>query len=235
MTEPPEQLVLDLGHRAALGAEDFLVSQSNAAAVAVVDRWPDWPHFAVVLVGPAQSGKTHLADVWRLKSGAHARAAADIAEADVPGLMAARALLVENLETGVGDERALFYLLNLVREHKMSMLLTTQRAPGELEVALPDLRSRLRALPLVAIEAPDDALLKAVLVKHCADRQLVVEPHVINHIALHMDRSMQAAAEIVAEIDLRALATKRRVTRALAGEVMQIRRHRDHATDEAHS
>ena len=232
MTATPAQLVLDLGHRPALGATDFLVSQSNATAVAVVDRWPDWPHFGVVLVGPARSGKTHLGHVWRLKSGAHKRAAADISEADVPQLLAAGALLVENLEAGVGDERALFYLLNLVREHELSMLLTTQRAPGELEVELPDLRSRLRALPVVEIAAPDDALLKAVLVKHCADRQLVVEPHVINYIALHMERSMLAAAEIVAAIDQRALASKRRVTRALAAEVMAIGRSDDCATGE---
>src|SRR5262249_7565030 len=117
-------------------------------------------------------------------------------------------------------ERALFHLLNLVREHKLSMLLTSRLPPGELEVALPDLRSRLRALPLVAISAPDEALLKAVLVKHFADRQLAVEHPVISYIALHMERSMEAAAAIVAEIDRRALATHRKVTRALAGEVL---------------
>ena len=70
--------------------------------------------------------------------------------------------------------------------------------PGELEVTLPDLRSRLRALPLVTIARPDEVLLKAVLIKHFSDRQLVVEPHVISHLALHMEQSMEAAANIVA-------------------------------------
>ena len=129
-------------------------------------------------------------------------------------------MLVEDLHAGIGDERALFHLLNLVREHKLSMLLTSRTPPGEIAAGLPDLRSRLRALPFVAIAAPDEALLKAVLVKHFADRQLAVEPHLVAYIALRMERSMEAAARIVAQIDRAAMASHRKVTRALAAEVL---------------
>ena len=127
---------------------------------------------------------------------------------------------MEDLHAGIANERVLFHLLNLVRERKLSMLLTSRIPPGELKVELPDLRSRLRALPVVAIANPDEALLKAVLVKQFADRQLTVEPHVVNHIALHMEQSMQAAATVVAEIDRTAMSTHRKVTRALAAEVL---------------
>jgi chromosomal replication initiation ATPase DnaA len=223
VTATPGQLIFDLAHRPALGAEDFLISRSNQAAADVVDRWPDWPNHALVVVAPAGSGKTHLANVWRLRSGAAALEARTLGEADVT--RANGALVVEDLHTGVGDERALFHLLNLVREHKLSMLLTSRAAPGELDVALPDLRSRLRALPLVTIAPPDETLLKAVLVKHFADRQLAVEPHVIAHIALYMEQSMEAAAAIVADIDRAALASHRKVTRALAAEVLAQRQH----------
>lgn len=218
MTGVPDQLTLDLPHRPALGAEDFLISGSNQAAADIVDRWPDWPHRSVVVVAPPGAGKTHLANVWRLKSGAAAFAAGALTEPDVA--RAAGALLIEDLHAGIGDQRALFHLLNLVREHKLSMLLTSRLAPGDLDVALPDLRSRLRALPLVTISPPDEALLKAVLVKHFADRQLNVEPHVINYIALHMEQSMEAAAAIAADIDKQAMAAHRKVTRALAGDVL---------------
>jgi chromosomal replication initiation ATPase DnaA len=218
MTSVPGQLTLDLQHRPALGAEDFLISRSNQAAADIIDRWPDWPHWAVVVVAPPGAGKTHLANVWRLKSVAARFAASALSEADVGG--APGALLIEDLHAGIGDQRALFHLLNLVREHKLSMLLTSRSAPGELDVGLPDLRSRLRALPLVTISPPDETLLKAVLVKHFADRQLTVEPHVINYIALHMEQSMEAAAAIVAAIDKQAMAAHRKVTRALAAEIL---------------
>jgi len=220
ISSQPRQFVLDLAHRPALGVEDFLVSGSNAAAVALVDRWPDWVLASALVVGPRSTGKTHLAQVWRLRSKAVEVSAGALAESAIGALQSSRALLIEDLDRGIADERVLFHLLNMAREQNLSVLLTSARPPGELEVALPDLRSRLRALPMVAIEMPDEALLRAVLVKLFADRQLAVEPQVVERIALHMERSMSAAGAIVAEIDRRALALQRRVTRALATEVM---------------
>ena len=220
MSTGSDQLVLELPHRAALGVHDFLISPSNRAAADMIDLWPDWPQASVAVVAPPHAGKTHLGNVWRLKSGAARLEAQAVCETDVPAVAAHGAVLVEDLHAGIADERALFHLLNLVREHKLSMLLTSRIPPGEIEASLPDLRSRLRALPLVTIAPPDDALLKAVLVKHFTDRQLAVEPGVIAYIALRMERSMEAAATIVAEIDRTAMAAHRKVTRALAAEVL---------------
>ena len=220
MSAASDQLIFDLPHRPALGAEDFLISRSNHTAADIIDRWPHWPQSSVVVVAPPRAGKTHLANVWRLKSGAARLEARALSEADVAGASACSALLVEDLHAGVADERALFHLLNLVREHKLSMLLTSRAPPGELNVGLPDLRSRLRALPLVTIAPPDEALLKAVLVKHFTDRQLPVEPRTIDYIALRMEQSMEAAATIVAEIDRAAMASHRKVTRVLAAEIL---------------
>ena len=221
MSGTPEQLVLDLPHRPALGLEDFLVSRSNAAAVDLIDRWPDWPHWAAVVVGQEGAGKSHLAQVWCLKSGADRVTGAELSDADVARLGRARALVVEDLDRGIGDERVLFHLLNLAREHRLSVLATSRRAPGELAIGLPDLRSRLNAAPLTTIEVPDEALLRSVLVKLFADRQLAVEPHVIGHLALHMERSMRAAIGIVAAVDRLALARQRKVTRAIAAEALR--------------
>jgi chromosomal replication initiation ATPase DnaA len=195
-------------------------SAANKQALAMIDRWPDWQHWALIVHGPAHSGKSHLASVWRYKTGAASVPADALDASAVDMLKRQHALVVENLETGVADEQMLFHLLNLAREHKYSILLTSRIPPGELAVTFPDLRSRLRALPMIGIDLPDDALLKAVLVKLFADRQLSIEPHVVNYIALHMHRSFENAHTLVAAIDQRALAAKRRVTRALAGEVI---------------
>jgi chromosomal replication initiation ATPase DnaA len=236
----PAQLVFDLAQRQALDAEDFFVSGSNAAAIGIVDGWPQWSHWAAVVSGPAGSGKSHLVNVWRSRSGAASVEARALNEAVVatfgtalaeaagstlnlganPGVGQIGALAVENLERGVGDERALFHLLNLAREQKLSILLTSRVPPGELDVTLPDLRSRLRALPHVAIEPPDETLLGVILVKLFADRQLAVEPHVIAHLLRHMDRSTEMATGVVTEIDHLALATHRKVTRTLAAEAL---------------
>jgi chromosomal replication initiation ATPase DnaA len=222
MRARPDQLVFDLPQRPALGVQDFLVSASNRAAADMIDRWPHWSDPAVLMLAPAQAGKTHLANVWRLKSGAAALSGAHLSEADVA--RAGGAILVEDLHAGIASERALFHLLNLARERGGSVLLTSRVAPGALSVSLPDLRSRLRALPLIEIAPPDPALLRAVLVKHFADRQLSVEPHVVAHLARHMEQSMAAAAAVVAALDRAAMATHRRITRGLAREILDRRR-----------
>ncbi len=216
----PSQLVLDLPHRQALGAEDFYVSQSNVTAVELIDAWPDWPHSAAIVVGPHGSGKSHLANVWRLRSGAQVLKSADVIEANIPAPDAGNAVVVEDIDRGLGDERALFHILNLAREARFSVLVTARRRPGELQIGLPDLRSRLRALPVVAIAMPDQSLLKAVLVKLFGDRQLAVEPHVVNYLVARMERSMEAANRLVGAVDGLALARKRSITRTLAAEAL---------------
>lgn len=216
----PEQLVLHLPHRPALQLEDFLVGESNDAAVALVDGWPNWTARAAIVVGPTGSGKSHLTNVWRLKSGAGSVAASALTEDAVAELERSGALAVEDLHRGIADERVFFHLLNLTKEKGYALLATSRTAPGDLEVTLPDLRSRLRALPMVRIDPPDDEVLKAVLVKLFTDRQLTPEPHVINHLALHMERSFEAALQLVEACDQLALSRQRSVTRAIAADAL---------------
>jgi DnaA regulatory inactivator Hda len=224
-----EQLTLPLGHRAALGADDFVVSESSAAAVAWIDRWPDWPASALVIVGPPASGKTHLAEVWRQRSGARIIAAAAlrreaVADLAVASLTGARAVVVEDAdraaEAGASDERALLHLFNLLREAGGHLLLTGRTPPTRWPLALPDLRSRLAALPVAALAPPDDVVLAAVIVKLFADRQLLVEPDVVQFLAIRLDRSFAAAAEAVAALDRAALAHGRAVTVPLVRSVL---------------
>lgn len=224
MSRSREQFVFDWGARPALGAEDFLVGPSNAAAVALVDRWPDWSMSSALVVGPAQSGKSHLAHVWRLRSEAAMLVAADLGEVRVPELMGRPAVVVEDIDRGIASEQALFHLLNLAREQRTSLLLTSRVPAGELTVALPDLRSRLRALAMTEIGTPDQTLLTAVLVKLLADRQITAAPAVVHYLARELERSFAAAAGLVEVIDRLSLAQRRPVTRTLATEALRTLR-----------
>lgn len=224
----PEQLVLDLSHRPALGAEDFLVSSSNRAAVDLIDRWPDWPHRAVLVVGPAGSGKSHLVNVWRSRSAAIKLRAAELTDAALPAFGEHSVVAIEDLDQVAGlaeperaeAERIVFHILNLVREHRLSVLVTSSCPPGEMDIALPDLRSRIGTLPFVSIDAPDEGLLAALLVKLFSDRQLSIEPNVIAYMLRHMERTTAMARWLVGEVDRKALVSKRKVTRSLVAEIM---------------
>ncbi len=213
------QLPLDLGFRPALGRADFLVASCNEAAIAWLDRWPEWPGPALALYGPASSGKTHLSEVWRARSGAVPIDPLALSPALVPILLgAAKAAIVDEAQ-GAGEE-ALLHLYNLLAERRGHLLLVAREPPARWGIALADLRSRLLAAPAVAVEPPDDATLGAVLVKLFADRQIEIGQEVIAYLLVQIERSFAAAQEIVAALDAASLAEARAVTVPLARRVL---------------
>jgi DnaA regulatory inactivator Hda len=212
-----QQYPLDLGHRPALGDDDFLVMPSNQDPVNWLDRWPDWPSHALAIYGPAGCGKTHLAHVWEAyvkQSGAvvHHVIARQLWAEDVAALTKnGTAVAVEDADAGV-DETALLHLFNLLNENGGSLLLTGRIPPSHWSIGLPDLRSRLSAIPVTEVQPPDDALLEALMVKLFHDRQLTVEREVIGYLMRRGERTFNAVRQLVDRIDREALAAGRRVT-----------------------
>jgi chromosomal replication initiation ATPase DnaA len=214
------QLAFEFPNRPAFGAEDFLVAPSNEEAIVWLDRWPDWPLPALILYGPPGCGKTHLVHVWQVRSGAAVVLPEALTIARVPELAgSARALAVDGADEA--EERALLHLVNLASERRAQLLLTARSAPQFWPTALADLRSRLLAMPAVAVGTPDDGLIAAVLLKLFADRQLTVGEEVVAYLLRHMERSLAAARRIVAALDHAALAAHRRVTVNLARQVLE--------------
>ncbi|TCT12439.1 regulatory inactivation of DnaA Hda protein [Tepidamorphus gemmatus] len=213
------QLPLAFPFRAALGREDFLVGAANVAAVSAIDGWPEWPDGGLLLIGPTGSGKSHLVEVWRRRSGARRFAADALPENVVDGLDDVSAVAVEDCGAGV-DERALFHLLNAAERRGVDVLLTARSAPGFWRVTIPDLLSRLRRLPAVVMQAPDEDLLAALIVKLFADRQIAIERGVVDYVLPRLERSFEAMQSFVDQADRLAMAEGKPVTRALAARVL---------------
>lgn len=214
-----EQLPLALTHDAATGRDDLLIAEPVSAAVAIIDAWPHWPSPVVILTGPAGSGKSHLASIWREKSGAiaiHPKAGADAAMQAAAG-----PVLFEDADRRGFDENALFHVINSVKENRTSLLMTARLWPMSWSVSLPDLRSRLKAATVVEIGEPDEDLLGQVIIKLFADRQLNIDDRIVAYIVQRMERSMEAAQGVVDRLDRLALARGTRITRTLAAEVME--------------
>ncbi|MBL8832933.1 MAG: DNA replication protein [Rhodospirillales bacterium] len=216
------QLVLEFPHRPALEREDFLVAPANADAVAWIDAWPGWSASALVVHGPAGSGKTHLAQTWRLRAQARTLRPAEIETGTLPDRLAGvPAVVVEDVDRDPPEARAWFHFLNLLAERGQWALFTAREAPTRWQTDLPDLASRLRALPAVGIAAPDEQLVEAVLVKQLADRQLRVPPDTVRYVATRLERSLAAVGRIAAALDAAALAAKRPLTIPLARDVLR--------------
>lgn len=220
-----QQLILDLPVRTSLDRGDFFVSEVNQLALARLEEPTTWLNGKLVLVGPEGAGKTHLAHIWAEQEGAHLIQPPDLERLDIGSIEESVALDDADRIEG-SAERALLHLHNQVAASGHCLLLTARRAPRYWKVGLPDLRSRMEATDVVRIDAPDEALLAAVLMKLFADRQNAVTPSAISWLTRHMDRSFAEAQRIVAAIDARALAERRKVTRDLAAEVLDKYRHK---------
>ena len=218
---PPRQLAFELPHTESLTRDNFLEGPANAAALALIDAWPEWPSRIMMLVGPEGCGKSHLAAIWAEEAGARSTTAHALASTTVPVALATGALVLEDLKPGDFDERAVFHLLNLAREEGAYVLITARMLASAMDVDLRDLRSRLRALPSVLLLPPDDQLFRALIVKYSADRQLTIDESVVGYLVTRIERSYAAARRAVEMLDSEALRQGRPVTRALAVELLR--------------
>lgn len=214
------QLPLNIPPRENFGEEDFFEAPSNAQALALIRLWPDWPHRVAVLHGPAGAGKSHLAAIFMRRAGAARIFLRELTRDNAPALAAHAALVIEEADSGPFDEAALFHLINLMVEQGHFLLILARRPPDAWGLATRDLLSRLRRAPAVEIAEPDDAFLRAILVKLFADRQLRVEANLIDYLVPRIERTFSAAQAIVETLDAEALARNRAVTRALAAECL---------------
>lgn len=218
------QLPLNLEHRPALGGEDFLLAPSNQDAVAWLDKWPNWPTTGLIIHGPAGSGKTHLAQVFLGQSEGKLVKPDEVIEDVVYTFAKAPACILEDADQFIGQpetEEALLHLYNALGESKCHLLLTARTPPAHWNIALADLRSRLNAAGTVALSAPDDTLITALLVKQFADRQLKIDEGLIAYLIPRMERSFDAVQRVVDGADKAALAGQQKITKPLLGGVLR--------------
>lgn len=205
------QLAFDLPATVRLEAEDFFVSEANEQPFALICTPSAWPDGKLALVGPAGSGKSHLAGVFAAQNKAQVLEAREI---DPSAALPTTALVIEDGEhIPPAAEEWLFHAHNHLRAQGQPLLVTGRTAPARWPLTLPDLVSRLQAMTTATIQTPDEPLLLALLLKHFQDRQLAPAPDAITYLQRHLPRSFDAIRDAVAVLDREALAQGRPLTR----------------------
>lgn len=217
-----EQLLLDLPNVSMGGRDDVIVGEANRVAVAHLDAWPDWPQPLSVLTGPSGSGKTHLARCWAARAGAVTFDARMLDEIEMGEDMGDDPFLIEDADRGGLSERSLFHILNAARAHGLTGLITTRFRPGVWNVSLPDLNSRLKAANQIELHVPDDAVVSGVALKLFAERQVAIEPEVLDYLVSRSDRSLKHVQSLVRRLDYLSLTRRRPVTKALVSEALRM-------------
>ncbi|MES2729182.1 MAG: DnaA/Hda family protein [Pseudomonadota bacterium] len=222
MTQAVSQIPFDLAYPPSFQRADFLVAPCNQDALAWIDTWPDWPGPALILHGPAASGKSHLAAIWSARSQA-TRLSPLYLETCPTQIISP--LVIDRVDLAIGDidmETCLFHIYNMAKEGGFTLLLTSAAPMQTLAFTLPDLASRLRAAASVGISPPDDALLQAVLTKLFSDRQLQVSADVITFAVTRMERSFGAAHALVSAADALALSQRKPITLGIIRQVLAV-------------
>jgi chromosomal replication initiation ATPase DnaA len=218
---PGDQYVFNLPHATALTRPAFVAASANAAALDWIERWPDWPATALALWGPAGAGKSHLARIWRERAYATQIAPDAVRDDALPDLLgAADAVLIDDAD-GAAEE-PLLHLFNMLAERGGHLLIVARAPPARWGMRLPDLRSRLLACPVVAVAAPDEDLIAALLVKLFADRRLSVSRELVAFLSRRLERRFQAAQDAVADLDRAAASEQRPITVPLARRVLEL-------------
>ncbi len=221
MTEAT-QIPINFPLRPASGREDFLVSAANEEAIAWIDKWPDWPTGFLIIKGPSGCGKTHLAHVWQKQTGARILTPKDLEGNSIEDIaqLTLTPLVMEDLGGKIDDD-AFFHLFNMLTEKKQSLLMTTTKRVKKWKVKLPDLKSRLGTVPVTKVRQPDDQLFAALIIKHISDRQLAVEPDVVQYLVMRLERSFAEVRRFIALVDSAALAGRRKITKPFIRELLK--------------
>jgi DnaA regulatory inactivator Hda len=219
------QIPLPLPHDQSMGIDDFLVTPSNQEAVSWIEKWPEWPTHGLILTGLSGSGKTHLLNLWLEKTGGKLVSSAELIAQDSVTLTSATVCLAlddcDSIAAYHAAEEKLFHLFNHLKTVKGSLLLTMNKAAGQVGFLLPDLRSRLLTLPVASLKAPDDTLLAALIVKQFRDRQVTLDAGVVAYLVPRAMRDAAGIRDLVEKLDHAALAEGRKITVSLARKVLE--------------
>jgi chromosomal replication initiation ATPase DnaA len=215
------QLALELDHVAAQGEADFLVGEGNSLAYSRIMAFPEWSEPVTLLVGPAKSGKSHLARIFADRSGSRLANVGDLAALATQG--GQWPVIVEDVDRLGYDEAGLFHLLNQSLRDGRPILLTAREEVANWPLATDDVRSRVRRATAFSLELTDDIQLSQMFVKLFGDRQIKVDPKIIGYLVARMERSAEEAVLLADLMDRLALAKGSAITRSIAADALDRR------------
>ena len=219
-----KQLYFDMPDKTALGIEDYIITESNSFAFDLISRMIKGEINQGVISGPSFSGKTHLSKILIKNIGSNESLYIDRDYKNIIERVGSSNLIViENIDKVLEDrsEEDLFHIINFTKESDKKLLMTSGKSISNIEFKLEDLKSRLNAILEAKIMQPDDELMKLVLIKIFNDKQLLINPNVINFLKSRLERSYKSINDFIEKIDKFSLEKGKKITIALINDLIK--------------
>ena len=215
------QLLLDFDYKTNFNEHDFYLSKSNSNAFNLIYRWPDWDKKILNISGEKFSGKSHLANIFKLKSKAFLIKGNEIDNSIFKSIKLHESIIIDDFEE-CNEEEILYSIFNLIDQDSKYLLINSLKPINEIKYRLPDLTSRSKNCLYAVIENPDDELLFAIILKNFSDRQIKIEKKIINFIISRIDRSYRKIDEFIYKIDELSLKKKKPIDFKTIKEILKI-------------
>ena len=213
------QLLLDFDYKTNFNEHDFYLSKSNFNAFNLINRWPDWDKKILNISGEKFSGKSHLANIFKLKSKAFLIKGNEIDNSIFKSIKLHESIIIDDFEE-CNEEEILYSIFNLIDQDSKYLLINSLKPINEIKYRLPDLTSRSKNCLYAVIENPDDELLFAIILKNFSDRQIKIEKKIINFIISRIDRSYRKIDEFIYKIDEISLKKKKPINLKTIKEIL---------------
>ena len=213
------QLLLDFDYKTNFNEHDFYLSKSNSNAFNLINIWPDWDKKILNISGEKFSGKSHLANIFKLKSKAFLVKGNEIDNSIFKSIKLHESIIIDDFEE-CNEEEILYSIFNLIDQDSKYLLINSLKPINEIKYRLPDLTSRSKNCLYAVIENPDDELLFAIILKNFSDRQIKIEKKIINFIISRIDRSYRKIDEFIYKIDELSLKKKKPINLKTIKEIL---------------
>ena len=213
------QLLLDFDYKTNFNEHDFYLSKSNSNAFNLINSWPDWDKKILNISGEKFSGKSHLANIFKLKSKAFLVKGNEIDNSIFKSIKLHESIIIDDFEE-CNEEEILYSIFNLIDQDSKYLLINSLKPINVIKYRLPDLTSRSKNCLYAVIENPDDELLFAIILKNFSDRQIKIEKKIINFIISRIDRSYRKIDEFIYKIDELSLKKKKPINLKTIKEIL---------------
>ena len=213
------QLLLNFNFKKSFNDHDYYVSDSNYFAFNIVDKWPKWEKKILNISGEKFSGKTHLANIFKLKSSALFLNETEISNEIFKKIKLYESIIIDEFSNTV-DENLIYSIFNLVDQDSKYLLINSEIPLSEINFKLPDLVSRSKNSLQARINPPDDELIFAIILKNFSDRQIKLEKQIIEFIVNRVERSYGKISEFIYKVDELSLKKKKPINLKTIKEIL---------------